>query len=92
MNRIIKIELLCPSSRCPKCERVIENIKQIFSEFEIKLDLTVVTDINEMLKYDVAIIPALFVNGKLLFVGVIPRMEALKRELLFVLEDKNIKK
>ncbi len=80
-NNAYEIHLLCPSRRCRKCRRIIEDIEQIFTGLSLKLSLTVVTEIDEMLKYDVAILPALFVSGKLLFVGVIPRAGDLRREL-----------
>lgn len=86
MNRIIKIELLCPSSRCPKCERIISRIRQVFRDLELEYDLRIVTTLEEMLDYRTAILPSLFVNDKLFFVGV-PDFETLKQGFVELIEQ-----
>ena len=81
MKANYKIELLCPGSRCPKCERLINNIDLIFKELKLDYDFRKITAIDEMLNYHTAILPSLFVNGKLLFVGE-PDFDTLKKGLL----------
>ncbi len=81
MSKIINIQLLCPSTRCPKCDRITNSLKQIFSELDWDFELKIVNNLDEMLNYRTAILPSLFVERKLLFVGV-PDTQTLRQGII----------
>ena len=82
MNENFEIELLCPSTMCGKCKRIIENLEQIFNEINEQLNLQIVTELDEMLKYRSWILPSLFINKKLIYAGYVPPIKYLRDRIL----------
>ncbi len=58
---------------------------------ELKLDLPIheVKDIDKLMKYDITGIPALVINGHVVFQKVVPKVEDLKIALSILLKDEN---
>jgi len=85
-NRHAEIKLLCPSTRCKKCRRIIDDIERIIEELGIVVDFEVVTEMDDLLKLRAWIFPTLFVNGVKIYEGYVPKHKYLKKKLsdLFV--------
>lgn len=60
---------------CPKCRRLEEKVKEIVSDNNIKAEVEKVTNINDMMKYNIMMTPGLVVNEKLKSSGQIPKDE-----------------
>lgn len=82
MTENFEIQLLCPSTMCGKCQKVIRNLEQIFDEIKQELNLRIVTDLEEMLEYRSWILPSLFVNKKLIYAGYVPPLKYLRNRIL----------
>jgi len=72
------MELQVLGTGCPKCEKLLENVKQAVAELNLDCQITKVTDINEIMTYGVMVTPALAVDGKVKFVGKVPGVEEIK--------------
>jgi small redox-active disulfide protein 2 len=71
-----KIQIL--GTGCPKCKKLAEITEQAAKAAGIEYELVKVTDINEILKFNVMITPALVVDGEVKVVGKVPRLEEIK--------------
>lgn len=60
---------------CPKCRMLEEKVKEIVSDNNIKAEVEKVTNINDMMKYNIMMTPGLVVNEKLKSSGQIPKDE-----------------
>lgn len=60
---------------CPKCRRLEEKVKEIISVNNINAEVMKVTDVNDMIKYNIMMTPGLVVNEKLKSSGNIPKDE-----------------
>jgi small redox-active disulfide protein 2 len=60
---------------CPKCQRLEEKVKTVIIMNSIDASVEKVTDLNEILKYDIMSTPALIINDKLKMYGNIPKDE-----------------
>jgi small redox-active disulfide protein 2 len=71
-----KVQIL--GTGCPKCKKLYEAAQQAVKESAIEAEVTKVEDINEILKFNVMMTPALVVDGTVKAVGRIPKMDELK--------------
>ena len=71
-----KIQIL--GTGCPKCRKLAENAEAAAKELGIEYELEKVTDINEIMKFDVMMTPALAVDGEVKAVGRMPDTEQIK--------------
>ncbi len=60
---------------CPKCRRLEEKVKTVIIMNSIDATVEKVTDLSEILKYDIMSTPALIINEKLKMYGNIPKDE-----------------
>lgn len=74
---MIKIQVL--GTGCPKCDMLMELTKQAVSELMIDCTVEKVNDIQEIIKYGVAITPALVVDGKVRTAGKVPSVDEIKK-------------
>ena len=83
-----EIQLLCPSTMCSKCTKIITNLEIIFKEIGEDLNLKIVKTTEEMQEYRTWILPSLFVNKKLIYAGYVPPIKYLREKLkdLLILE------
>ncbi len=50
---------------CPKCRRLEEKVKEVVSANNINAEVEKVTDVNDMMKYNIMMTPGLVINEKL---------------------------
>jgi len=70
-----KIEILCPSRKCPKCRRFIRYFEDFLSENNIEAEITVITSLKDFISYKTWILPSIFINGKKAGRGYIPEKD-----------------
>ena len=63
---------------CPKCRQLAANVEAAARALGIDCAAEKVTDINDILEFDVAMTPALVVDGVVKAVGEVPSVEAIK--------------
>lgn len=71
-----KLQIL--GTGCPKCKKLYEATQQAVKELGIEAEVTKVEDINEIMKFNVMMTPALAVDGVLKVTGRIPKPDELK--------------
>jgi len=60
---------------CPKCRKLEEKVRAVVELHSIDASVEKVTDLNEMMKYNIMSTPALIINEKLKMYGNIPKDE-----------------
>jgi len=70
------IKVLGPG--CPKCEKLLELTKQAIDESGQDYSVEKISDIMEIMKYGVAITPALVVNDEVKVMGKVPSGDEIK--------------
>ena len=48
---------------CPKCRQLEKNVRAALENLNIKADVEKITDISEIMKYEIMMTPALVING-----------------------------
>jgi small redox-active disulfide protein 2 len=71
-----KLQIL--GTGCPKCKKLFEATQLAAKELGIEAEVTKVEDINEILKFNVMMTPALAVDGVVKVTGRIPKPDELK--------------
>ncbi len=66
---------------CPRCEALARNVEEAARQLGLEYELVRVTDVEEMIEYDVLMTPALAVDGEVKVVGLVPPIDELKRLL-----------
>lgn len=75
----MKIEIL--GTGCSKCKTLIQLAQETINELGISAEIVKVYDINEIMKYDVMMTPALVIDGKVKSAGRIPVRKEIKKWL-----------
>jgi small redox-active disulfide protein 2 len=75
-----KIQVL--GTGCPKCKKLFEVALQTVKDAGIEAEVTKVEDINEILKFNVMMTPALAVDGEVKVVGRIPKPEEIRKMIV----------
>ncbi|MFH1442186.1 MAG: thioredoxin family protein [Candidatus Omnitrophota bacterium] len=76
----MKIEIL--GVGCPKCKQLTANVEAAVKELNIQVEISKVTDIDEITEYGVMITPALAVDGKLVSSGKVLNKDEIKKLVL----------
>lgn len=66
------------STNCVRCRRLEFNLQQAITELGIEADVLKVTNIAEMERRGIKAEPALAIDGKVVMMGVLPRVNHLK--------------
>jgi small redox-active disulfide protein 2 len=57
---------------CPKCNKLEEKVRSVIESNSVDASVEKVTNINEMMKYDILITPGLVINERLVASGKLP--------------------
>jgi small redox-active disulfide protein 2 len=63
---------------CPKCKKLEENVKEAVKELGIPAGVEKVTDLNDIMQYNVMMTPGLVVDGVLKASGKVLSVEKIK--------------
>jgi small redox-active disulfide protein 2 len=64
---------------CAKCKTLEANVKDAVKELGIQAEVSKVTDIADIMEYDIMMTPGLVVNGKVLLSGKVPGVEQIRQ-------------
>ena len=65
-----KIQIL--GTGCAKCQKLAENAKQAADNLGLDYEMVKISDINQIMGFDVMTTPGLAVDGKVLVTGKVP--------------------
>jgi small redox-active disulfide protein 2 len=71
-----KIQVLGPG--CPSCDTLAELAQQAAGELAIEFEFEKVSDMDQILAFNVPTTPALIVNGEVMICGRVPTLTELK--------------
>jgi len=71
-----QIKVLGPG--CYKCQKLLANTQTAVDQLGLECEVEKITDINEIMKEGVMLTPGLVVDGRVLSVGKVPDVEAIK--------------
>ena len=66
---------------CPNCQRLEANTKQAIKELNLAATVEKVTEIQDIMSYGIMSTPAIVVDEKVLFFGMVPSTEEIKEKL-----------
>ncbi len=72
------MEIKVLGAGCKKCKATKEAIRQVVDEMGVDARLEEVTDMNEILKYDVLATPGVVIDGKVISKGRIPKKKEIE--------------
>ena len=75
------MEIRILGTGCAKCNKLEEMVREAVSDLEIDAELIKVTDINEILEYDIMITPGLVVDGEIVCSGRLPKKDEIRNWL-----------
>jgi small redox-active disulfide protein 2 len=75
----MKIKIL--GSGCPSCKKLESNVLLALAAINKEAEVEKVTDIKDIMSYQVMATPALVLDGKVMFSGRVPSVELLKEML-----------
>ncbi len=64
---------------CPNCKRLFANTQQAVRELGLDVEVEMVDDIQEIMKFKIMATPALVINEQVRFSGRVPSTEEIKR-------------
>ncbi|MFZ5806259.1 MAG: thioredoxin family protein [Verrucomicrobiota bacterium] len=74
-----KIQIL--GTGCAKCKKLAEITGKAANELGIEYELEKITQINDIIKFNIMALPALAVDGEIKIAGNIPSIEKIKKIL-----------
>jgi small redox-active disulfide protein 2 len=75
----MKIQIL--GTGCPKCEKTTKAVKEIVEELGLEAEIEKVTDLNEIMTFNVMSTPAVVIDGQVKIAGRVPSARALRKLL-----------
>ena len=77
----MKIEIL--GTGCPKCKKLFELVQEAVKESGVIAEIAKVEKIQDIMKYNVMLTPALVVDGEVKSAGKIPSKDEIKQWMEF---------
>ncbi len=74
---MMKIKVL--GSGCPKCKEVEKRVKETLENLSFEAEVIKVTDINDIMDYDIMMTPAVVIDEKVKSSGKVPSAEEVTR-------------
>jgi small redox-active disulfide protein 2 len=62
---------------CKNCKKLIENVTEATGQFEVDFEISKVEDLDEILKYDVFLTPALVIDDEVVSTGKVVSVETI---------------
>lgn len=69
----MKIEIL--GTGCAKCNKLEELAREVIGELAVDAEIIKITDLNEILEYDIMMTPGLVVDGEIVCSGRLPKKD-----------------
>jgi small redox-active disulfide protein 2 len=71
----MKVIILGPG--CSKCRTLEERIRALVAKHQLAVEVTKVTDLQEIITYNIMMTPGLVIDGELKSVGAVPKDDLL---------------
>lgn len=72
-----KLQIL--GTGCPKCKKLAEVVDQAAKELGIDYEIEKISEVQEIMKFGVIMVPGLVVDGEVKVAGKVPSVEDIKR-------------
>ncbi len=69
------MEIKILGTGCAKCDKLEEMVREAVGELGVDAEIIKITDLNEILEYDIMMTPGLVVNGEIIWSGRLPKMD-----------------
>ena len=77
----VKLFILCPGSKCGKCRRMIRQVEEAVTESGLEANVNILDTIDELVKYNTWVLPALVINGRMIARGYVPEKSKIIDEM-----------
>jgi hypothetical protein len=77
----VKLFILCPGSKCRKCKKMVQQVEEAVLESGMEAEVKIVDAIDELIKFDTWVLPALVINGKMFARGYVPEKSKIIAEM-----------
>ena len=84
----VEIVILCPGSKCKKCKRMIKQVEKAVFDSGIEAEIKLLDNLDDMLRYNTYVLPALFINDKKVARGSVPEKSIIIKAMKEAEEDK----
>ncbi|MDR9757329.1 MAG: thioredoxin family protein [Thermoanaerobacterales bacterium] len=69
------MEIKILGTGCAKCDKLEEMVREAVGELGVDAEIIKITDLNEILEYDIMMTPGLVVNGEIICSGRLPKKD-----------------
>jgi len=76
-----KLFILCPGQKCKKCIRMVKQVEEAVQESGMEAEVVIVDKIDELVKFNTWVLPALVINGKMVARGYVPEKSKIIAEM-----------
>jgi len=76
-----KLFILCPGSKCRKCRRMIQKVDEAVMESGMEAEVKIIDKIEELIKFNTWVLPALMINGRMVARGYVPEKSKIISEM-----------
>jgi len=77
----VEIFILCPGSKCRKCKKMVKQVEESVLESGVEAEVKIVDTIDELVKFNTWVLPALVINGKMIARGYVPEKSKIIAEM-----------
>ena len=77
----VNIIILCPGTKCRKCRRMIQTVEEAVSESGLDAEVKILDTIEELVKFNTWVLPALVINNKMIARGYVPEKSKIIEEM-----------
>ena len=72
------MEIKVLGTGCAKCKKLEEMVREAVGELGVDADIIKITDLNEILEYDIMMTPGLVVDGEIVCSGRLPKKDEIR--------------
>jgi hypothetical protein len=77
----VQIVILCPGTKCKKCRRMIQQVNEAVSESGLDAEIIILDKIDDLLRYNTYVLPALVINSRMFARGYVPEKSMIIKEM-----------
>lgn len=77
----VEIFILCPGQKCRKCKRMVRQVEEAVQESGLETKVNIVDTIEELVKFNTWVLPALVINGRMIARGYVPEKSKIIDEM-----------
>lgn len=77
----VKLFILCPGQKCKKCIRMVKQVEEALRESGMDAEVQIVDKIDELVRFNTWVLPALVINGRMIARGYVPEKSKIIEEM-----------